>query len=61
MPRSIEAVAKEAAEKVVRMAEGAGYGIRAHRACFFRNDLMSLENDIAIWLSQHMAPEPVET
>lgn len=57
MPRSLESIAREAAEMVVSTAQCAGYDIPDRRAIFFRSDLMSLENDIAIWLQDHMSPE----
>ena len=60
MPRSLEAIARDLAERAVHEAERAGYGLAGTRATFFRSDLMKLEGEILIWLQEHMVPEPAD-
>lgn len=57
MPRSLEEIARETAEMVVSTAQCAGYDTLARRALFYRSDVMKLEDEILIWLQNHMALE----
>lgn len=54
MAREISAIACEAADMAVDMAQRAGYQVKPERDLFFRSDISDLAVAIEVWLEGHM-------
>lgn len=56
-PRSIENIARDAAQHTIRLANRSGLAIKKERTLFQYSDVLDLEAEIIHWLESHIEQE----